>query len=132
MLIKFTPEKLDLTTDEEKQKEGHIPLSAQFEGVIEIRAPSYPERLRFPKEIGLDSVMAGKDEDKVKASLNQMEMLAVCSEKVKPFINSVKLKYLEDGTELNSAEDLFDFPYAGALVTGLCTKFILGFLEKKL
>jgi hypothetical protein len=132
VLIKYSPDKLDSNADD-KEFKGPL-LKDLFEGYVEVKVPSYPERLRFPKDIGLE-VAAGPvsdaDKEKIAGSLRQLELLAKCAEKVKPFIASVSLKHIEDGVELKSADDLYDFPDAGGLVTGLCTKFILGFLEKK-
>jgi hypothetical protein len=136
MILKFTPEQLDERTE---RKEGESPLlGTLFEGFVEVKAPSYPERLRFPKELGLESFgekSVDEEKERLSKSLNQMETLAKCAEKVMPFIVGVNLKVLIPNTgvdELKSAEDLYDFPQAGAIVTAICSKFLLGFLEKKL
>lgn len=132
MMIKYTPEKLD-SSEGEKDAKGPF-LKDIFDGFIEVKVPSYPERLRFPKEIGLDVIsgeISDEDKKKVNGALLQLELLAKCSEKVRPFIGEVALKHKESGLELKSVDDLYDFPDAGGLVTGLCSKFVLGFLEKK-
>jgi hypothetical protein len=142
MLLTYSPAQLDPRLDEDgkpvKDSEGKEAvgpfLSDLFEGTVQIKAPSYPERLRFPKELGLESFSDAKEEDrkeKLMEAFNQMEMLAKAAVKVQPYIQEVKLKYLKGDIVLNSSDDLYDFPAAGPLVTGLCSKFILGFLEKK-
>jgi hypothetical protein len=136
MNIKYGPQKLDPRLDDNGQPVDGATgpfLSDTFEGFIEIRAPSYPERLRFPKELGIEDLSGGEDDqkEKLKRSLNQLEMLAKCAEKVKPFIIAVDLLYKPESLKLNTVDDLYDFPDAGPLITGLCTKFIMGFVEKK-
>jgi hypothetical protein len=129
MLVKYTPAQLEVR---DEIKEGEDPsLSDLFDGFIEIRLPSYPERLRFPKELGLDKLAGSGDEaSELSKTLQNLEMLALCAEKVKPYVSSVSLKS-KDGVELQSADDLYDYPAAGVLVAGLCTKFLSGFVEKK-
>lgn len=130
MLVKFTMDKLDPNIGDSEYKGKY--LRDWFSGHIEIRMPSYPERLRFPKEIGIESLSeSGDDANKLVESLKNLELLAVCAEKVKPYVAGVEVTILDDGSKLASADDLYDHPGAGTLVAALCTKFILGFLEKK-
>lgn len=130
MLVKFSPEQLDPAKGVEARES--VPLADLFEGFVEIKMPSYPERLRFPKEAGIEGLIGQKNEDdKVREYLAQMDGLANCSEKIMPYINAVDLVHKPSGTKLASVDDLFCFPDAGNMVTGLCIKFISGFLEKK-
>lgn len=123
MLLRFKPEQLD----EE---------SVGFTGFIEIRMPSYPERLRLPKEIGIENVanMASEaDKDKVRQQMATMEVLAKTAEKIMTYINEVDLVYADgdEVTSIKTMDDFFAFPACAGLVTGLCSKFVLGFMEKK-
>lgn len=127
---KFGPDDVDPNSLADDYK-GPL-LGEKWEGFIEIRMPSYPERLRFPKELGIESVVGTKDEDQqLRENLKQMEFLAKCAEMVQKYIVSVDLK-TKDGVEhVTSQEDLYCHPGTQDFVTGLCTRFILGFLDKK-
>lgn len=134
MDLKYTPSQLEVR---EKLAEGdETPLLQDaFEGYLKIKCPSYPDRLRLPKELGVenlgieDNPEAGKKEQMQNAFKN-LEVMAACAEKIRSYVVEVDLKY-KDGTELKSVDDLYDFPAAGAMVAGLCTKFLMGFVEKK-
>lgn len=126
MNLKYTPKDLDFRDEKE---EGFVPFP--FEGFVELRIPTFPEKLRFPKEIGIQNF---KDLTNEEISLNdKMELIAMCAEKMKGYLESVELKYNGSGQEfnLNSVEDLYSHPEANDLMLAICLKFISGFAQKK-
>lgn len=141
MVLKFSPQQLDPRLDDEGKPvvdDKGVPavgpfLSDLFQGCIELKAMTYPERLRFPKDLGIENLVGDEGEQKQNVSkmLNQIEVLAKASEKILPLITKVELKY-KDGTELKTADDLYAFAEASSIVTGICTKFIMGFVGKKI
>lgn len=136
MQLKYTP--LQLEVREKLEKEGDEPLlQDRFEGFLEIRCPSYPERLRLPKELGIEN-LAPEDEskdadhrEKMERVFKNLELMALCADKIKTYITAVDLKDKTAGVELKTVDDLYDYPHASAIVAGLCSKFITGFVEKK-
>lgn len=122
-----------LLEDEAKKLEDN-----QLEGTVTITIPMYPERIRLPKELGIDklsSVSKSKLEDGSEDDLNMamsgMEFIANAAEKIHKYVVEVDLKHKVDGDILKTADDLYSHPDGGDLITALVNKFVSGFLGKK-
>ncbi len=118
-------------------------VKPEFEGSIEVKLMSFPERCRMPKLLGIENLqgLASEDEGapatqeekalKAKKTFESLEVLAKGAELIEGNILKVELKHIESGDEITTAEALYVDPRCGGIMTELVTKFTFGFAEKK-
>lgn len=141
MEIKFTGSLIDGYVEKVKGADGIetgevIKHEPTFEGYIKVKVPSFPERARFPKELGLESLStAAEDADqkeKLKSNLNNMEVIAKASELMQKYITEVCLRHtkVQPAVELKTVDDLYCYPAAATIIVELASEFIRGFQPK--
>lgn len=120
-----------LVCSEQKNEAGEV-VPASFEGFVKVKVPSFPERCRFPKQLGIGdlALSEGDPDKKVASGIANLEVVAKAAELMEPFLIGVSLKHLKTGTELKSVEDLYSFPQASPIVVEIAGDFINGFQPK--
>jgi hypothetical protein len=117
-----------------QKNEAGEDIPPAFSGHIIVELPSFPERCRFPREVGLDAHAGNVTEEKKKefaSTLQDLDFMAKVAEKIKPKIIEVCLHDIKSDEKINSVDDLYAWPDCGTIVADLCMRFLTGFAAKK-
>lgn len=128
---------LQLLEDDDAAKEAKAIEGCQFSGTVTIKSPDYSERLRLPKQIGIDKVRAHSkkieemtDDERADVAMEGLEYMAKAAEVVKRYVVDCDLTH-KDGTKISTTDDLYSHPDASDLVSGVASLFLAGFVTKK-
>jgi hypothetical protein len=116
---------------ESKNEETGEVIPPSFEGSVTIKLPSMPESYRFKAKFAKRYV----DVDTAKMSkaamdVETLDLIAAIAEEIRPFFLEVKLKDLENGKEITSAEELFYYEDGFGIIADIGMRFVKGFAEK--